>query len=443
MTYNEAAVMDGTQIDILIHNGAVLTAEGWLTPGYVTLNGGTIVQAAAGSPPPDMLAAAGSVIDARHMAVLPGLTNGHTHLSQTFMRGLAGGRPLLSWLKELIWPLQTALTPEVLRLAALLGLVENLRCGTTTLINHHKVAHTPAHTDAVLDAASGIGLRMTLARSWADRGTNAESPDSILDDLRRLFAHWDRHTHIRIANGPLVPWRCSGDTLQRTHALAQDHHAPTHIHVSETAEEVRMTQEETDLRPVAWLDALGILGTETHIVHSVWVDAAEIALMAARDALVVHCPVSNTVLGSGIAPLVDLQRAGVRLRLGTDGPASNDTQDTFETLKQALCLARAATLDPTVITPADVLAMALDGRVLASGDPADVILVNLNHSRAVPVHDPTAALALSTHGSDVDTVIVDGRVLMQGGHVAMLDEAALLDECRAAVHILRKQAGLA
>lgn len=427
---------------ILVHNGTVLGADGWLDPGYVLVKGAVVEAVAAGNPTPQQVTSATTVIDARHMAVLPGFVNGHTHLSQTFMRGLAGGRPLLAWLKELIWPLQNAMTPDMLRVAALLGLVENLRCGVTDVVNHHKVAHTPAHTDNVLAAAEQIGLRFTLARSWADRGTNAESPDSIADDLARLFAQWAGSPGIQIANGPLVPWRCSAETLQHTHALARENGSFTHIHVSETRDEVQMTLDDTGLRPVAWLDSLGVLDTDTQIVHSVWVTADEIAQMAERGAKVVHCPVSNTVLGSGIAPLADLLRAGIRVRLGTDGPASNDTQDIVETMKQALCLARVVTRDPTTITPDKALALTLDGRTLTPGTPADLIAVNLDHARAVPVHDPASALALSTHGSDTDTVIVAGKLLMQAGRVLTIDEPALLDEARSVVQQLRAAAGL-
>lgn len=433
---------------LLIRDGAVLGPDGWLEPGYVVVEGTTIAAVGAGAPPPDL--AAGEVLAARHRAVLPGLINGHTHLSQTFMRGLAGGRPLLRWLKELIWPLQAALSPEELHLAALLGLVENLRCGATEVVDHHKITTTPAHTDAVLEAARTVGVRFTLARAWVDRGTNAEAPESILADLERLYAAVsDRPSAISqqpvvaVANGPLATWRCSAETLRATQALARRYGAPTHLHVAETQDEVTMSRQETGQPPIAWLDSIGLLAPDTQIVHAVWVDEAEQALLAARGATVVHCPVSNAVLGSGIAPVAALRRRGVALRLGTDGPASNDTQDLLETLKTALQLARATTLDPTALTPADALALATGGRTLAPGTPADLIVVNLNHPRAAPVHDVTSALTLSCHGSDVETVIVGGRCLLREGRLQVLDEAALLDECRAAVRGLRQRAGSA
>ncbi len=427
---------------ILIENGAVVTLDGEgrvYSPGYVLCDEGRIAALGAGHAPPDIRARAAHTLDARHQAVMPGLVNAHTHLSQTFMRGLAAGRSLLSWLRDLIWPLQAAMTAEDMRLAATLGLVENLRCGVTHVVDHQKIITSPAHTDLVCQAAQALGVRLTLARSWADRGKNAEPPESILGDLERLFGSYSAAGLVSVANGPLVPWRCSAEMLRQTHALALRYGAPTHIHVSETREEVQMTVDETGLRPVAWLDSLGVLDDHSLIVHAIWVEEAEIALLAARGATVVHCPVSNAVLGSGVAPLAALRSSGVRLCLGTDGSASNDTQDLFETLKWALGLARASTLDAASPTPAEALAMATAGHALQIGAPADIILVNLNHARAVPVHDPVSALALSTHGSDVDTVLVGGHLVMQAGRVAGIDEPALLEACRAAASGLRER----
>lgn len=427
---------------ILIRDGAVLAPVGWLEPGYVVVTGETIEAVDAGEPPAEVAASAGTILVARNKAVLPGLVNGHTHLSQAFMRGLAAGRPLLTWLNEVIWPLQQAMTADELNLAARLGLVENLHCGVTTVVDHHKITTTPGHTRAVFEAAHAVGLRIVLARSWADRGKHAEPPERILADLEALFIEWRDSPSIQVANGPLVPWRCSGELLQQTHALAGRFGAPTHLHVSETEGEVGMTLEETGLRPVEWLDSLGVLGADTQVVHGVWLTEAEITTLAQRRALVVHCPVSNAVLGSGIAPLAELSRAGVRLRLGSDGSASNDTQDMFETMKAALSLARASACDPMRIRPEEVLAMATDGRTLSAGAPADLIVVDLDTPHAVPAQHLPSALVFSGRGSDVETVIVQGRLLMRGKQVTMLDEASLLDECRLAVQGLWARVGL-
>ena len=203
-----------------------------------------------------------------------------------------------------------------------------------------------------------------------------------------------------------------------------------------------MTLDETGMRPVAWLDALGLLGPQCQIVHAVWIEAEEIRLLKERKARAVHCPVSNAVLGSGMAPIYEMQQAGVSVHLGTDGPASNDNQDCFENMKMALCIARLRSLDPIHLSPSDVVRMATAGKTLASGEAGDVILVNLRNVHAAPVQDIDSALALCCQGSDVDTVIVDGKVLMHQKQILVLDEDALLKECEQSVVALRKRAGL-
>lgn len=427
---------------LLVQGGAVLSSEGWLSPGYLTVRGDKVEQVGKGTPPVELVHGARRTLGGPKYAVLPGLVNGHTHFSQTFMRGLAAGRPLLEWLNEIIWPLQNAMTAEDMHLAALLGFVENLLSGVTSVVDHHKVCMTPGHTEAVCEAAEEVGLRLVLARGWADRGTYAEAPRSILEDLENLFERHRGSRRVQIANGPLTPWRCSPELLQETHALAGRYAAPTHVHVSETQVEVRKTQDETGLRPVMWLDELGVLGKDTQVVHGVWVEPAEIERLAERGALLVHCPVSNAVLGSGIAPLISFSKAGVRIRLGTDGPASNDSEDMFETMKFGLCLARATSLDSMGLSPSEVLSWATDGRSLTPGAEADVILVNLDTPRVAPATDIASALVLSASAADVEAVMIGGEILVEDRRVKALDQGQLLEDCRRAASDLRSRVGL-
>lgn len=426
----------------LITNGSILTNKGWVEAGYVWIEGQKISEIGVGQPSPEKIAAADDIIKARHCAVLPGLNNAHTHFSQTFMRGLAGGRSLINWLKEVIWPLQATISPEEMHLAALLGLIENLRCGAIWVTDHHKITASTAHTDAVLKAAREVGLHFTLARAWSDRGKIFETPDHILNELRRLFAQTKDDNRIHIANGPLALWRCSAETLEATRNLALEHNAATHFHVSESMDEVQMSLDEYDLRPVEWLDSIHVLGSDTQVVHAVWVDETEIKLIVDSKAPVIHCPVSNAVLGSGVAPVSSMLVSGIEVRIGTDGPASNDTQDIWETIKAVLLFARATNLDPTVLPPSQVLALATGGKTLEAGVSADLIIVDLNHPRVVPVQDIDSALVLGTHGSDVRTAIVNGQILMRDGQITVLDETALYDECRSAIRSLQKRAGI-
>lgn len=443
---------------LLITNGCILTmnpaaARHW--PGWLFVARDRIVDLGGGEPPDEMRAQAGRVIDAAQMAVLPGLVNAHTHLEQTFMRGLGDDKPLLQWLKEVIWPLQAAMTPEDMHLAGLLGLVENLRCGATAVNQHHKLPG-PDFADAVLAAAETVGLRFQLARGWVDAGGGAEKPDEILAELERLHGRWQGagEGRISISNGPMAPWRCSDETVRQTVAQARGWGAATHIHVAETQDEIDLMLERTGRRHIEWLDWLGVLGPDIQLVHCVHVSPAEIDLIAASRAVVVHCPTSNMYLASGIAPVPAMARRGITVALGADGSASHNSQDLLETMKTAMLLAKTGSGDPTALSTTEVLRMATSAGARIMGGPdhdigqlipgfkADLTLVNLNRPHIQPVHRPESALVYNCNGPDVHSVILDGRILLDAGRVTMLDEEALLDECRHAARHLLHRAGI-
>ncbi|MGD8793662.1 MAG: amidohydrolase [Anaerolineae bacterium] len=443
--------------NLLIQNGFVLTmdeAGAIHAPGWVWVEGAKIAAAGGGSPPPGLAARAGRTIDARHMAVLPGMVNGHTHLSQTFVRGLADDKPLLAWLKQIMWPIQAAITPEDMRLASLLGLVENLRCGVTAVVQHHKISHSPAHVDAAAGAAEAVGLRMLLARGWVDLGDAGEPPEAIVEAMTRLRGRWHGAAggRITVGFGPLAPWRCSDDTMRRTVALARRWGLPTHLHVAETEDEIEMLQARTGLRHVEWLQALDALGPDVHLVHGVWLDEGELDLVAASGAVVVHCPVSNMYLASGVPAVCQMLARGIPVALGTDGPGSQNSQDMLESLKVAALLAKVSTCDANAVLPLDLLRMAtVDGARLLGRDDigrivpgarADLALVDLNNARSMPVHRPESALVYNASGGDVHTVLVEGRILLDAGQVTVLDEGALLEKCRRAAQDLLRRAGV-
>ena len=416
---------------------------GWIDDGSLYIKEGRVAGIYHNSVDPSTISTSAKVVHLENnQAVIPALVNGHTHLSQTFMRGLASGRTLLEWLKTLIWPLQSALSPELFELAALLGLAENTRSGVAQVINHHKITHDPGFSNAVIRAAQKSGLKVTIARAWADMGDNGETPDAIVADLEELFSLVKHEEKIKIASGPLTTWRCSAATLETTHQLALEQGSFSHIHLSETRDEVAMTVNATGLRPVAWLSDLGLLDGSFQIVHAVWVNTEEIKLLAQSRAPVIHCPVSNAVLGSGVAPIKDMLKHGVNVTLGTDGPASNDTQDSFENMKTALILARAIALEGVALTPHQVLQMVTQSTGLSVGQPADLAIVDLESVWSSPVHDIESALVLSGRASNVWGLIVDGEFVMYDHRLTILDESVLIKEAQSAVTLLRKKAGL-
>ncbi|RME81708.1 MAG: amidohydrolase [Caldilineae bacterium] len=444
----------------LIQNGAVVTLnDAWdlFNPGYVLIEDDRI--AAVGPGQPSMaLRKADTVIDASLMAVMPGMINAHTHLFQSFIRGLADDKPLLEWLKAAIWPVAQALTEEEAYVAAMVGLVENLRGGATSVIDHQYVHTEPGNDDGVCRAAQELGIRFMLARGWADMDYHPafmETPDQIIAETTRLRRTWHGAAdgRIRVEFAPLIPWGCSDDTMLATHRLSQEWHAGCHIHVAETRIEVEMNLERRGNRHIEWLDELGMLGPGMQLVHSVWLDDNELDLIAQRGAVVVHCPVSNMYLASGVARVPDMLRRGITVALASDGPGSNNSQDMMETLKVTALLHKVDTLDAMILQPEDVLWMACRGGAVAFGQPeligsieegkkADLVLVDLDTPLAMPVHRVPSALVYNAGARDVDTVFVDGRMLMQHKQILVVDEKALLARAREACAQLFRRAGV-
>ena len=405
----------------------------------------------AGEPAPELAAGAENTWDASGHLVIPGLVNAHTHLGQVFTRNLGQDRPLLDWLDQVIWPAQQLMTPADAGLAARVGLLENLRSGVTTVIDHQKLVSSPAHSDAVAEAAEDVGLRLVLARAWAETGRGAEDLPTALSELDRLRRTWHGAAdgRVRVAFGPLAPWRCGVESLRAGIEAARRWGLGTHIHVAETKAEVELTVASSGMRHIDYLDHAGALGPDVQLVHAIWLSEAEMDRVAGSGATVVHCPVSNAYLGSGVAPIAALRRRGAPIALGTDGPASNNSQDLFETMKLAALLAKVTSLDPGALTASDALRMATRGGALATGLAdagqivpgalADLALIRLNSPRLTPLNGPEAALVYAAAAADVSGVIVAGRVRLRDGQVMGVDEAALLDECRAAAERLARR----
>lgn len=446
---------------ILIENGAVVTvddARRVYNPGYVLVREDLIAAVGAGAAPEELRQGADEVIDATLMAVMPGMVNAHTHLFQTFIRGLADDKPLLDWLKAAIWPVAQALTEEDAYLAAMLGLVENIRGGATSVIDHQYIHTEPGNDDGVFRAAEQSGVRFLNARGWADMNYHPafmETPDRIVSEMERLRRRWHGAAdgRLRLEFGPLIPWGCSDATMRRTRNLAAEWGMGTHIHVAETRAEIDMELASRGMRHIEWLQSLGALGPDVQLVHSVWLSDAEIDMIAASGAVVVHCPVSNMYLASGVARIPEMRRRGIPIALASDGPGSNNNQDMLEVLKATCLLHKVNTLDAMILLPEDALWMACRGGARAFGQPdrigslevgkkADLALVDLNTPLAMPVHKPVSALVYNLAARDVDTVIVDGKILMRGKRILCVDEAALLKEAAAACERLFERAGV-
>jgi len=445
----------------LIENGAIVTvddAQHVYQQGYVLIEDDRIAAVGRGEAPAALRRSADTIIDATLMAVMPGMINGHSHLFQTFIRGLADDKPLLDWLHAAIWPVAQALTEEDAYVAALVGLVENLRGGATSVIDHQYIHTEPGNDDGVCRAAEESGIRFLLARGWADMDYHPafmETAERIVAETTRLRETWQGRANgrIRVEFGPLIPWGCTDETMTQTHAISQTWGAGTHIHVAETRIEVDMNLAKRGKRHIEWLADVGALGPDVQLVHSVWLSDHEIDLIARHHAVVVHCPVSNMYLASGVARVPEMRQQGITIALGSDGPGSNNCQDMLEVLKTTALLHKVSTLNAMVLLPEDVLWMACRGGAEAFGQPdlvgslevgkkADIVLIDLDTPLAMPVHRVPSAIVYNCSARDVDTVLVDGRILMRHKEILFLDEKALLARARQVCSSLFQRAGV-
>jgi len=445
---------------LLIEDVVVVTSDDAGTVhqnGWVLVEGQRIAGVGAGSPPA-AARQADEVISARGCAVMPGMVNAHTHLFQTFFRGLGDDKSLLDWLRDYIWPGASVMTAEEIALAATVGIIENLRTGATTVIDHQYIQPGGRHDDAVLEAADRLGVRFLLARGWADRNYEprlTETADQVVARTTDVAQRWHgaANGRIRVETAPLIPWGCSDDAVRRTTAASNAWGAGMHVHCAETAIEVEMNLGERSMRHVPWLDSLGVLGPGTQLAHSVWLDDDEIALIAERGATVVHCPVSNMYLASGVARIPDMLRRGVHVALASDGPGSNNRQDMFEAMKVAVLLQKVHHLDPVILQPEDAIRMATRGGAQAVGLPdqlgaiepgrlADLVIVDLDSVFVAPVHRAVSALVFNVTPREVRHVVVDGQVVIRDRRLVTADERDELRRAMAACRELFARAGL-
>lgn len=422
--------------DTVIDDGIVLVAEGRIV---------AVDAAGSVSIPPDA-----EIINANGMLLAPGLVNSHTHLSNTLVRTLGADTPLLPWLDKMILPLYGNADPDEVRAGALLGALEAIRSGTTTVVeNYYPRRDAKSTVDALAGAMLESGLRAVLVRQYHDKpgvvpDEFLELPDEVIEEYERIADTWDGRGggRLTVGVGPTDPVFARPDQIQRVCEFARHRGLVIHSHVAECKPQVSLMLDEYGLEYVPFLDSLGVLGPTFTCAHAVWVSDSDIETLATRGAGVAHNPVSNMYLGSGVARVAEMRRAGVAVGLGTDGPGSNNTVDMIETMKTAALLQKAVHCDPAILNASEVLRMAtiggarlagLDDQIgsIEVGKKADLMLVDLENSLAcTPWFDAVAALVYSARSADVNTVIVDGEVVLRGGRLCRVDEQAAVDACR-------------
>ena len=425
-------------VSLILTAGWVLTLnqeDEVFAPGAVAVREAQIV--AVG--PQDLLAhrfAAERVLDYPRGLILPGLINAHTHAAMALFRGLADDLPLDEWLNSHIFPAERHLDYDFVYWGTRLAVAEMLLSGTTTFCDMY------LFTDAVAQAAADTGIRAVVGEVLYDfPSPNYGPPDNGLKFTEDLIRSYQGHPRVQVAVQPHAVYTCSPDLLQKSKALADRYQTRWIIHLSETAKEVADCLEQYGDTPVGHLHRLGLLQGNTVADHAVALTEGDMDLLAASGAGVVHCPESNMKLASGMAPVMDLLARGVPVGLGTDGCASNNNLDMLSELDTAAKLAKVRDLDPTALPARQALGLAtrqgaavlgLQGEVgrLIPGLKADLVVVDLDQPHLTPIYDPLSHLVYAATGSDVQTVVVEGRLLVEDRQLLSFDLQETLARAR-------------
>ena len=389
----------------------------------------------------------GRHMDARGMIIMPGLINTHVHLFQTLIRGKFDGLPLLEWLKNL-YAVGKTLTANDCYYGALLGCLESIRSGTTTLVDHHYLFNDREIADAILDSFKEMKIRGILSRMMMDEGDLVD--EKAKHSHQEMFNHCDglvsRYSQdiaskkIGIMIGPNTPGvNCTPELIKEIKRYAKGKGLKIGVHIAENEGIVkRVRKKYGNSGVVEFLHRLGFLGEEVLGGHCVRISPAEISILKETETKVAHNPVTNMFLGDGIAPVAQMIREGLTVSLGSDSTAANNSQDMFEVMKTAALLQRVATLDASVLPPWEVLelatingakALGLENEIgtLESGKRADLIGIDFSRSpHAIALHSEVSQIVHCARPSDVKLVIIDGEIIMEGGVIQGNKEESIL-----------------
>lgn len=427
-------------IDYLIHGDYVVTLDDQLKTfenGAVAVSSGIILEVGFYD---EMIKKykPEAIIGGEGKILMPGFINTHTHSPMVYFRGLADDLPLKEWLEKYIWPAEAKwLSYEFVRDATELACLEMLRAGVIAFNDMY------FFSDATAEIAKQLGIRAVIGLGILDFPTPAgNGPDEYLKKAEEFIIKWKDDEYIKPAVAPHAIYTCSKETLLKAKALASKYMVPLHIHLSETEWEVKESLKNFNKRPVEYLNSIGFLDSSVISAHAVWLNDREIELMAEKKVSVAHCIESNLKLASGIAPVPLMIKKGVKVTFGTDGAASNNDLDVLSEVSTAAKVHKAVTGDPTVLDAKTALLMATRwsaeatgmGRLTGSlekGKRADLIICALDKPHLTPLYDIYSHIVYAMKSSDVETVMINGRIVVNQRELKTGDEKEILKKAKA------------
>lgn len=381
------------------------------------------------------------IIDGNDKAAIPGLVNGHTHAAMSLMRGYADDMPLMPWLEEKIWPLEKKLTEEDVYIGAKLACLEMIKSGTTLMIDMYHFL--PGTARAVEEM--GIRGMLTFAGFDFDQEEMAKKYMKTVSGYYQNMEHFSKR--IQFAMGPHAIYSVSTSLLKWIRDFAADHALRIQTHLAETTRETEDAIKKFGMRPARYLESIGFLDSNVSLAHAIYLNNEDIDILADTGAQVVHNPASNMKLASGNRfRFADFKKAGIPVSIGTDGACSGNNLDMFEAMKLAALMGKVTWQDPTLWTADDTFAAAstvaetLTGfktGKIEEGYLADINLINLKLPEMTPNFNLISNLVYSASGNVVDTVICDGRILMENRHVPG-EEAILEAASNTAFDLIRR-----
>lgn len=386
---------------------------------------------------PTISVEADTIIDASKKIVLPGLINSHTHVPMTLLRGYGDDMLLSEWLRECIWPVEARLNAEYVKIASQLAFLEMIASGTTMFLDMY------FFEDTIGKQAKQAGLRAALGFAFIDAGTPEYPVDELIPRCEQFIRRWQDDELIIPVIAPHGTYTCGPSTLEMIAELSRKHNVMVHTHCAETRDEVYQVKNKYGVRPVEQLKRCGLFETSLSLAHCGWITKNEIAEMKKASISVSHCPVSNMKIATGgYAPIPELIDAGVPVSLGTDGAASNNTLDMFDTMKMTALIHKQHRWDPRIMSAKQVLdcatlgggaTMGLSEHIgsLEEGKYADVIIIDTNSAHLTPCHDPMSNIVYAAQGADVWATIVNGSILYLDHEFHSLDLHHILDQATA------------